>query len=79
MLMLNRLMFARSSEILPFVSIQSDEDEDQDGEGPKGRTSVADKRQRDTDHRHQTDGHADVDEKVHENTARDAVAVYSRE
>ena len=34
MLMLNRLMFARSLEVLSLVAVQSDEDEYQDGEGP---------------------------------------------
>ena len=79
MLMLNRLMFARSLEVLSLVSIQSNEDEDQDGEGPEGRTSVADKRQRDTDHRHKSDRHTYIDEQVHEDAAGDAVAVYSCE
>ena len=62
-------------EIFPFVAVQGYEDEDKDGEGPEGGASVADKRKGDADDRHQADGHAYVDEQVHEYAAGDTVTV----
>ena len=64
-------------EVFPFVSIQCDKDKDQDREAPERWTSVADKRQRDSDDRHKTKRHAHIDEKVHEYTAGDAISVDS--
>lgn len=63
------------SEIFPFVTHEGDEDEQKDGERPQGRASVADKRKRDADDRHEAHGHADVDEQVHEDAACDTVAI----
>ena len=57
------------------IVIQFDEAEQHHGEGPEGGAAVTDKRQRDSDDRKQSDGHADVDEEVDGEDARDAVAV----
>ena len=59
----------KALEVFTFVAVERDEDEQHDGEGPHRGTSVADEREWNTDHRHQTDGHTDVDEQVHEDAA----------
>ena len=62
-------------EVFLLVAVKRDEDEEHGGESPEGGTSIADKWQRDADDRHQTDGHADVDEKMHEDAAGYTVAI----
>ena len=71
--------FQTALEVFTFVAVEGNEDEQHYGEGPHRGTSVADERQRDTDDRHETDGHTDVDEQVHEDAAGDAVSIYSCE
>ena len=61
------------------AGIQPEEDEQQYGKGPEGRASVAEKGQRDPDHRHQPDGHPDVDGKVKKQDGNHAVAVDTAE
>ena len=74
-----RHRFPGNSEILPFVPVQSDEDEQHGREAPHGGAAVAEEREGDADDRHESDGHADVYEQVHEYAARDAVSVYPGE
>ena len=64
-------------EIFPVVAVEGNEDEQHDCERPHRRTSVTDERQRDTDHWHKADCHADIDEQVHEYTACHAISIYS--
>ena len=67
--------FPGNSEILPFVSVQGNEDEQHGCEAPHGGAAVAEEREWDADDWHQSDGHADVYEQVHEYAAGHAVAV----
>ena len=64
-------------EVLLLVSVQCNEYEQQRGESPERRSTIADQWQRDSDNRHQTYGHADVYEEMHEYAARYAISVYS--
>ena len=61
------------------MPIQCYEYEDQHGECPQRGASIAEQRQWDADHRHNADGHPDVDEQVHEYARGHTVAVYSGE
>ena len=67
--------FPGNSEILPFVPVQSDEDEQHGREAPHGGAAIAEEREGDADDRHESYGHADVYEQVHEYAAGGAVAV----
>ena len=62
-------------EIFLLVSVKRNEDEEHGGESPEGGAAIADKRQRDADDRHQTDGHADIDEKMHEDATGHTIAI----
>lgn len=59
--------------------MEGNEDEQQYRESPQRGSSVADERQRDADDWHDAESHSDIDEKMHEDTAGDAVAIYSGE
>ena len=59
--------------------MEGNENEKQYRECPKGRTSIAYERKRNANYRHDSQGHSDVDKKMHEDTAGDAVAIYSGE
>ena len=74
-----RIFSGFALKILFLLAVEGDENEQQDGKGPEGRTAVAEEGQGDADDRHQADGHADVDEQVHEDAGGDAIAVDPRE
>ena len=57
------------------LPVKGYEDENQYSECPEGRAAVTKQRQRDADNGHESDRHADVDEKVHEYARGDTVAV----
>ena len=65
-------------KILLLLPVEGDEDEQHHRECPERRAAVADERQRDADDRHKADGHADVDEQMHEEAAGQTVAVDAR-
>ena len=62
-------------EVLLLVAVQRDEDEEHRRETPHRGATVAQEGEWDTYDRHKADGHADIDEKVHEDAAGDAVSV----
>ena len=62
-------------EVLLLVAIQCNEYEEHRREAPHRGATVAQEGEGDTDDGHEADGHADIDEKVHEDAAGDAVSV----
>src|SRR5690606_13852090 len=58
--------------------IEFQENEYKDGESPERRTAIADKGQRNSHNRRQTDRHSDIDEQVDDQNTGHAVAVYAR-
>ena len=63
------LLYNNVLEVLSLVSVQRNKDEQHRSESPHRGASVAHEWKWDTDHRHESDGHADVDEQVHEYAA----------
>ena len=66
-------------KILLLLSVKRQENEYHHRERQQRRPAVTQHRQRNPDHRHEADGHPDVDEKVHEQAGRHAVTVDSGE
>ena len=57
------------------MGIQFKENKQQYRKGPHGRTAVAEKRQRNSDYDHQTNGHSDIDQKVKKQNTGYAIPV----
>ena len=53
-------------EILLLSVVEGEEDSKHDGESPEGWTSIAHEWEWYADYWHYADGHADIDEQVHE-------------
>lgn len=64
-----------SKRILPGRCIQPDRNEQHDGKSHERRTTVADQRQGNSHHRHQSDGHPHINEQMKKQECRNAVTV----
>mgnify|MGYP000787431069 FL=1 len=64
-----------SKRILPGRGIQPDRNEQHDGKSHERRTTVADQRQGNSHHRHQSDGHPHINEQMKKQECRNAVTV----